>query len=276
MGVLQRFEQRLDRLVNGAFARAFRSEVQPVEIAGALQRELDDKAAIVSRDRTVAPNTFTVELGSHDHARLSPYDEPLAAELAEMVGEHAQSQHYALLGPIEVRLQLADDLNTGVFRVVSGTTPEVTARPEPRSSGTPSSRTPPPVVPAPIRPAPAPLPIDPAPLVSGPLVSGPHDADGVEPEAPSSQHPRLVVHGTAYPLTRRVTTVGRSADVDIRVDDPGVSRKHAAFHLGDPCTVADLGSTNGTLVRGSTITEAALSDGDEIRLGSTTLVFRTG
>ena len=64
MGVLDRFERRLDRLVNGTFARAFKSEVQPVEIASALQRECDDKAAIVGRGRTIVPNTFRVELGS--------------------------------------------------------------------------------------------------------------------------------------------------------------------------------------------------------------------
>ena len=80
MGVLQRFEGRLDQLVNGAFARAFRSEVQPVEVAAALQRELDDQAAVVSRESTMAPNVFTVELGANDHERLTPYAQALNAE----------------------------------------------------------------------------------------------------------------------------------------------------------------------------------------------------
>ena len=107
MGVLQRFEQRLDGLVNGAFAKAFRSEVQPVEIAGALQREIDDKAVPLGPDRTVGPNSFTVELSPHDHDRLGPYAHALGAELSSMVKEHADAVGVALLGPVEVELARA-------------------------------------------------------------------------------------------------------------------------------------------------------------------------
>ncbi|MDQ5976054.1 MAG: hypothetical protein QG661_3263, partial [Actinomycetota bacterium] len=62
VGLLERFEDSLDRLVNGAFARAFKAEVQPVEIASALQREVNDRAAVIDRQRTVIPNVFHVEL----------------------------------------------------------------------------------------------------------------------------------------------------------------------------------------------------------------------
>ena len=79
MGVLDRFEKRLDRLVNGAFARTFKSEVEPVEVAAALQRECDDRAAIVDRTRRVVPNVFTVELGEHDYERLEASFNELAA-----------------------------------------------------------------------------------------------------------------------------------------------------------------------------------------------------
>ena len=82
MGVLQRFERRIEEMVNRPFARAFKAEVQPVEIASALQRECDDRAAIVARGRTMVPNAFTVALGSHDHERLSVYAEALGDELA--------------------------------------------------------------------------------------------------------------------------------------------------------------------------------------------------
>lgn len=318
MGVLQRFEQRLDRLVNGAFAKAFRSEVQPVEIAGALQRELDDKAAIISRDRTVAPNTFTVQLGERDHDRLAVYAQPLGAELADMVREHAEAQGYVLLGPVEIDIDRADDLSTGMFRVVSTTTPGVTAQPQRRPLHEPVPPTPPtppappvaaphvvtPPVPVPAAAPPVP-PVPPVPVPAADADPLPDLAADFEPQTPSpppeaaeapaeaaappvvpvpapapapapAVNPRLVVHGTAYPLSRQSTTVGRGADVDIRVDDPGVSRRHASFHLGEPCSVLDLASTNGTWVHGEKITEAALTDGDEIRVGSTTLVFRTG
>jgi len=123
VGVLDRFEHRLDRLVNGAFARAFKADVQPVEIASALQRECDDKAAIVSRGRTIVPNAFTVELGSSDFQRLAGYAEPLGAELADVVREHAAECGYSFVGPVSVGLTGGDDLDTGVFRVLGKAEP---------------------------------------------------------------------------------------------------------------------------------------------------------
>src|SRR5687767_4407036 len=114
-------------MVNRPFARAFKAEVQPVEIASALQRECDDRAAIVGRGRTLVPNDFVVELGEHDHDRLATYDETLGRELAGMVREHAEEQRYAFIGPVQVRFEYADDLSTGMFRVradaVAGVTP---------------------------------------------------------------------------------------------------------------------------------------------------------
>ena len=119
MGVLQRFERRIEEMINRPFARAFKAEVQPVEIASALQRECDDRAAIVSRGRTMVPNEFTVVLGEHDHERLSTYAEALGSELAAMVSEHAQEQHYSFLGPVSVRFERDEDLETGRFQVRS-------------------------------------------------------------------------------------------------------------------------------------------------------------
>lgn len=119
MGVLQRFEQRVSEMVNGAFARAFRAEVQPVEIASALQRELDNRGAIVTRGHTMVPNVFAVELSAADHERLSVYCDPLCEELAEMVRTHAAEQGYAFVGPVKVDLEPGDDLDTGLFRIRS-------------------------------------------------------------------------------------------------------------------------------------------------------------
>ena len=123
MGILDRFERRLDRLVNGAFARAFKSEVQPVEIASALQRECDDRAAIVTRGRTIVPNAFTVDLSSTDYERLAVYRDALSRELADVVREHAGEQGYAFVGPLEVAITQDDDLDTGLFRVLGEAEP---------------------------------------------------------------------------------------------------------------------------------------------------------
>src|SRR5205809_6046012 len=108
VGVPDRFEKRLDRIVNAAFARTFKAEVEPVEVAAALQRECDDRAAIVDRNRRVVPNVFTVELGPHDYERLAPYAEPLDTEFSAMVRDHAQEAGYAFYGPVEVSLAQAD------------------------------------------------------------------------------------------------------------------------------------------------------------------------
>lgn len=121
MGVLKKFEQRLEGLVNGTFAKVFKSEVQPVEIAGALQRECDNNASIWNRDRTVVPNDFIVELSPHDFERLSPYSGQLGTELAGMVREYAEAQRYSFMGPLQVNLEKADDLDTGLYRVRSRT-----------------------------------------------------------------------------------------------------------------------------------------------------------
>ena len=119
MGVLQRFERRLEGLVEGAFARAFGGVVQPVEVAAALQREASDKKAIVGQGRVLVPNEYVVELGSSDAERLTEYDDPLRKELADMVTEHAQEQGWSFVGPVKVAFETVDDLATGVFRVRS-------------------------------------------------------------------------------------------------------------------------------------------------------------
>lgn len=121
MGVLKRFEQRLEGLVNGTFAKVFKSEVQPVEIAGALQRECDNNATIWNRDRTVVPNDFIVELSTPDYERLSPYSGQLGEELSSMVRDYAKQQRYTFMGSIKVHLEKADDLDTGLYRVRSRT-----------------------------------------------------------------------------------------------------------------------------------------------------------
>ena len=121
MGLFDRVERRLERAVNGAFARAFKSEVQPVEIASAIRRAMDDRAAILGPGRTIVPNLFTVELSDTDYDRLGGYDEELENELIAAAQEHAESQRYQPGGPIQVAFSSANDLETGVFRLRTST-----------------------------------------------------------------------------------------------------------------------------------------------------------
>src|ERR1700691_501718 len=95
VGVLQRCEHRLEEMVEVAFARAFKSELQPVEIASAVQREMDDRAAIVAQGRTLVPNDFLVELAGGENERLEVYADSLGIELANLAREYAKEQGYS-------------------------------------------------------------------------------------------------------------------------------------------------------------------------------------
>jgi hypothetical protein len=134
VGVLQRFERRLEGLVQGAFAKAFGGWVEPVEVAAALTREAEDKKAIVAAGRVLVPNTYTVELARSDAERLKEYDEPLRQELADMVGEAAKEQGWSFVGPVEVRFEEVDGLGTGAFRVRSAVVAGVVATPPPTAT----------------------------------------------------------------------------------------------------------------------------------------------
>ena len=262
MGLLQKFEDSLDRVVNGAFAKAFKAEVQPVELAAALQRDVDDRASVLDRDRTVIPNVFHVELSNHDYKRLAVFKDALAAELATLVTTYAGEQHYTLLGEVRVTLSEDDELETGIFRVRSEAKAEVTSR-----AGVVEAAEPAPPAAA------AAAPAEPE------ATSGPDEQPAAQSQGPSGGpsggQPRLEVAGQAYPLVRAITLMGRGTDADIRVEDPGVSRKHCEIVVGDPAIVRDLKSTNGTFVDGIRIDECTLTEGAIVKLGGTAFTFRS-
>ncbi|MFT4307433.1 MAG: DUF3662 and FHA domain-containing protein [Microbacterium sp.] len=119
MGLLDSFERGLERAVNGAFAKTFRSGIQPVEIASALRSELDTNAAVVSRDRILVPNVLTVFLSSADLSRMQSLGPQLVSELDALVHKHARSQRYSFAGPLSIHLAGDEKLSTGQLRVRS-------------------------------------------------------------------------------------------------------------------------------------------------------------
>lgn len=139
MGLFDRIEAKLASTINGAFARAFKAEVQPVEISSAMRKAMDDKAAIVSAGRAIVPNYFMVELSPSDHERLTAFTELLTEELVASAEEHIANQHYRPAGPIRIEFVEDEDLETGVFRVrSSGSRSPVSRAPgrrEPRRPG---------------------------------------------------------------------------------------------------------------------------------------------
>ncbi|RUQ98038.1 FhaA domain-containing protein [Labedella endophytica] len=122
MGILDNFEKGLDRAVNGAFAKAFRSGLQPVEITSALKREIDTKAAVVSRERILAPNSFRVLMSMTDHRRMTAIGPALIDELTALVQKHASSQGYQFAGGISIVLEAEPSLSDGMLRVDSQNT----------------------------------------------------------------------------------------------------------------------------------------------------------
>jgi len=286
VSVLQRFERRIEGLVQGVFAKVFKGEVHPSEIAQALQRELDDRRAVVAEGRVLVPNEFVVELGARDHERLAPFAEPLGRELAAMVREHADEQRYTFLGPVHVILERSADLDTGILRVHG--TVAAGAQPRPAVDAWPGAA---PAEHAPAAPAPEPEPEPAQPWEGLPdhgrapgtaretSADPPQSSDdpaGASPAAPSAAQLVLVGSGMAFPLVRRVTLLGRGPDCDVRLADPGVSRAHAELRADERGHVLnDLGSTNGTSVNGQRLNEPrVLDDGDRLEIGSSALIYR--
>lgn len=121
MGLLDNVEKGLERIVNGAFAKTFRSGLQPVEITAALKRELDTKAAVVARDRVLVPNRFVVRLASDDYQRMNAMGPALIDELMALVQKHAKSQQYQFAGGLSIRLREDPALTAGLLEVDSDT-----------------------------------------------------------------------------------------------------------------------------------------------------------
>lgn len=281
MGVLKRFEQRLEGLVNGTFAKVFKSEVQPVEIAGALQRECDNNATIWNRDRTVVPNDFIVELSTPDYERLSPYSGQLGDELAGMVRDYAKQQRYTFMGAIKVHLQKAEDLDTGLYRVRSRTlaASESQQSQQPSQGYPPQGQSPqqqPPQRPTAVRPGQGGYPPQPSGAPPMPSAPPPGVRPGPRPGGPGAGQTRrwIEINGNRHQISRPTLVLGRSTDADVRIDDPGVSRRHCEIRVGNPSTIQDLGSTNGIVVDGQHTTRATLRDGSRVVVGSTTIVYR--
>ena len=117
MGVFDRVEKKLENAVSGAFARAFKGDVQPVEITARLQRELDSEAKLLDRDRKLVPNEFRIALSQHDYDRLTPYSKTLNSEIAPQLREYAGDSGYIFNGPVTIDYVLDASLPVGRFTI---------------------------------------------------------------------------------------------------------------------------------------------------------------
>jgi hypothetical protein len=215
---LKGFERRLERMVEGAFARVFRSELRPIELGRRLIREMDDNRSVGVSGRTVVPNHYSLAVSQADFDQFADARNALVRELCDAAREHARDEGYQFMGPVSVELVVDDRFHTGAFEVVSRMR---------------------------------------------------------EGEGGAGAGSLLLQDGKRVPLGEKTVTIGRLADCDIVLSDPNVSRHHAEVRpRGDGFEVADLGSTNGTRVNGTTVSGGRqLVDGDEITVGGTRIRF---
>ena len=248
--VLRGIEQKIESLFEGVFGRAFRTNVQPVELARKLAKEMDDHRT-VSVSRTYVPNEYTVYLSSADREQFEAYELSLLAELEEYVVEHAKRENYAFLSPPLVKLETDDDLGRGEFGISTRVIQPKRDKPAPAA----------PV--EPLLPAPA----------AATVIYKPDDV-------PAVVEPRDVAVLTWGGKRRRVdkdrATLGRSKECDLQVDDPNVSRRHAELvREGSAYWIVDLDSTNGVELNGKRLRRAKLEEGATFVVGETEIAFST-
>jgi len=250
MSVLRSIESKIEGLFEGVFGRAFRTHVQPIELARKLVKEMDDHRN-VSVSRVYVPNEYTVYLSPADRKQFDSYEEALVGELQEYLAEHARREKYALLDPPRVLVTTDDDLAVGEFGIATRLV-----------AGADSASAPPPELPM-EEPAQTMIYRTPEPAVP----------DAPPPE-PKREVITLTVAGRTHEVVKPTVVLGRSREADVRVADVNVSRRHAELRQeGTAYWIVDLDSTNGLAVNGKQVERTRLRDGDRITLGSTEVVF---
>ena len=256
MSVFRTIESKIEGLFEGVFGRAFRTHVQPIELARKLAKEMDDHRT-VSVSRVYVPNEYTVYLSPSDREQLSGYEDSLVGELEEYLAAHARRERYALLTAPNVIVTSDADLAVGEFGIA---TRLVSAEPgAPRQEAQPELPD---------------LPIDQPAQTMIYRPPTPPAADGTPAAPPEREIVTLTIAGRKEELTSPRVVLGRSRTCDVHIADVNVSRRHAEIRQeGATYWIVDLGSTNGTQLNGKRVERERLRDGDTITLGSSEVVF---
>jgi hypothetical protein len=251
--VLRAIEQKIEALFEGIFGRAFRTNVQPVELARKLAKEMDDHRTI-SVSRVYVPNEYTVYLSPEDREQFESYESSLKGELQDYLAEHARREQYALMTPPRVLLETDDDLEVGEFGIATRMIQPDKSR---QQADEPDEQ---------LEPG--------ATMIYKPKTPVPTQAVSAAELGLEQEVVALVFDGTRREVKERRVVIGRSRDCDIQLSDANVSRRHAEVRQeGASYWVVDLGSTNGMEVNGKRVKRAKLRDGDMITLGSTEITF---
>ena len=251
MSVLRNLEAKLEGLVGGAFSRAFRSKVEPVEIARKLAKEMQDNQTR-SISHVYVPNHYTVWLSPEDRGHFEGYEDGLKKELSDYLLENARTEGLALTTRPTIEFETDDRLSLGEFgiqaQLLRGPEEEEQDWPEEAPSAGDFGHT---------------------------MVYSPdRAARKLAPPPGATGRAMLVGEDKRTVLSGSRLVLGRSRDCDITLEDPNVSRRHAELRNEDGrWVVADLGSTNGVKVNGRRVERAALEPGDEVVLGLARLRF---
>jgi hypothetical protein len=252
MSMLRNLEAKLGGLVEGAFGRAFRTSVQPVELAHKLAKEMEDNQ-MVSVSRVYVPNHYRVFLSPKDREQFASYEPALRKELSDYLLEHARQESFALSTRPQVEFHTDERLDLGEFGIQAQllAPPEEEQQPEGPQAQAPSAGD-----------------------FGHTMVYSPsRDARRLESASDRGQA-LLVGGGRRNVLSGSRVVVGRSREADIVLQDPNVSRRHAELRRDDGgWQIVDLGSTNGIKVNGRRVDSQPLSAGDQITIGVTDLTF---
>jgi hypothetical protein len=249
--MLRTIESKLESLFEGVFGRAFRTNVQPVELARKLVKEMDEHKN-VSVSRIYVPNEYTIYLSAEDRAQFDGYEDQLKGELADYLSEHARREGYITLTPPRVAFETDDELELGVFGIAT------------RMSQPPQRD--------------ASAPVEAEPEAGATMVYKPaaQPTEAASPVDLGVQREVAVLEwsGQRHEIAKRRVVIGRSRDADIRVEDPNVSRRHAEVQQeGATWWIVDLDSTNGVEVAGKRVKRLKLEDGTRFVIGSTEIAF---
>jgi Protein of unknown function (DUF3662)/FHA domain len=252
MSMLRNLEAKLGGLVEGAFGRAFKSSVEPVEIAHKLAREMEESQT-VSVSRVYVPNHYRVFLSPKDREQFASYEPALRKELSDYLLEHARQEGLALTSRPAIEFMTDERLQVGEFGIQA----QLLAPPEEEEEA------------AGVEAAPS------AGDFGHTMVySADREAARVLEPEPSRARALIVAEGKRQAVGGQHAVIGRSRDCDVVLSDPNVSRRHAELRRdGSGWKVVDLGSTNGVRVNRRRVNEAALQHGDTITLGLTDLTF---
>lgn len=253
MSILRDFERRLEGAVEGFFARAFRSGLQPVELAKAVQRYPNNYQQ-VGIDGVIVPNVYRFTLSPDDLERFGGYVTALQRELADVVVRTASERDWLLKGPVRIEFTESPDVRVGTYELRGKIdVKEGGAQPRPRPEPQPQAQAEPQPVP-------------------GAGAGG--DTRVMSTRTANTAVLHVLGSDGAPARVRGDATIGRLRECDVTLDDPSVSRRHArVFTAEGTWRIEDLGSTNGVKVNGERVSFTDLRDGDRIQLGTVRLAF---